>query len=151
MIPKNTDSALADSDRSLAYALARLGLGINIALHGLVRLPKLDAFASGLREQFAQSILPGPLVYFCGYGIAIGETAIGILLVLGLFLRPALVAGTLLMILLITGTCLIENWSAAGLQMTYLGFYAVLLATIRHDAWSLDKLRRTSFPTAKDS
>ncbi|AHF93285.1 DoxX family protein [Opitutaceae bacterium TAV5] len=141
----STDSR---SDYRLAHALARLGLGVNIALHGLVRLPKLDAFASGLREQFAQSILPGPLVYLSGCGIVIGEAVIGVLLVLGLFLRPALVAGTLLMILLITGSCLIENWGAAGIQMTYLGFYAVLLATVRHDAWSLDSRRRGSSPAA---
>ena len=129
------------SEYRLAHALARLGLGVNIALHGFVRLPKLDAFSNGLREQFAQSILPGPLVYASGYGIAIGEAIIGVLLVLGFFLRPTLVAGTLLMIVLITGSCLIENWSAAGIQMTYLGFYAVLLATVRHDGWSLDAWR----------
>ncbi len=129
-------------DFSLAHALARIGLGVNIALHGLVRLPKLDAFAFGLRDQFAQSILPGPLVYASGYGIAIGEAVIGVLLLLGLFLRPSLVAGAGLMLVLITGSCLIENWGAAGIQMTYLGFYAVLLATARHDAWSLDRVRR---------
>lgn len=137
------NDSVSHPDHRLAHALARLGLGINIALHGIVRLPKLDAFASGLRDQFAQSILPGPLVYLSGYGIAIGEAVIGVLLVLGLFLRPTLVAGTLLMVALITGSCLIENWSAAGIQMIYLAFYAALLATARHDGWSLDSRART--------
>lgn len=126
------------SNSSLAHGLARLGLGVNIALHGFTRLPNLETFASGLREQFAQSILPAALVSVSGYGIAIGEAVIGTLLVLGLFMRSALVAGSVLMILLLAGTCLIQNWNAAAIQMTYLGFYGVLLATAKYDRLSLD-------------
>ncbi|HSJ01850.1 MAG TPA: DoxX family protein [Verrucomicrobium sp.] len=131
----------ADENRTLAYALARVGLGVNIALHGLVRLPKLDSFAKGLQEQFASSILPSFLVQVSAYGIVFAEAVLGVLILLGWFLRPALVLGALLMIFLITGTCLIENWSAAGIQMTYLGFYAVLLATANYDGFSVDQLR----------
>ena len=94
-------------------------------------------------EQFAQSILSPALVYASGYGIAIGEAAIGTLLLLGLFLRPALAAGTLLMILLLTGTCLIQNWSVAGIQMTYLAFYCALLATAKYDRLSIDGWRKS--------
>ena len=64
-------------DYALAHGLARLGLGANIALHGYTRLPDPSGFASGLREQFAQSILPPSLVYASGYGIAVGEVVIG--------------------------------------------------------------------------
>lgn len=137
-----TPAADLSLNRSLAYALARVGLGVNIALHGLVRLPKLEAFATGMQEQFAKSVLPGGLVHVTAYGIAIGEAVLGLMILVGWFLRPALVLGALLMILLITGTCLIENWSGAGLQMTYLGFYAVMIATVQHDGCSIDSLRR---------
>jgi thiosulfate dehydrogenase [quinone] large subunit len=82
------------SDYALAHGLARLGLGMNIALHGYTRLPNLRGFASGVSEQFAQSILPASVVDVSGYGIAIGEAIIGTLLLLGLFLRPALAAGS---------------------------------------------------------
>lgn len=128
-------------DTALAHGLARLALGVNIALHGLTRLPDLPGFAASLQKQFEGSILPAGVVYASGYGIAIAEAAIGVLLVLGLFLRPTLVAGMLLMIFLLTGVCLIQNWSVAGLQMTYVAFYAVLLATARHDRYSVDALR----------
>jgi hypothetical protein len=63
-------------DYALAHGLVRLGLGVNIALHG-TRVPHLSGFSSGLREQFAQSILPPSLVYASGYGIAVGEAVIG--------------------------------------------------------------------------
>lgn len=132
---------MKDSDLRLAYALARLGLGLNIALHGLIRIPKLPAFAAGMQETFSGSILPPALVYVTAYGIAIAEVIIGILLILGLVLRPALVAGTLLMILLISACCLIENWSAVGIQMVYLAFYCVMIATATFDSRSLDSLR----------
>lgn len=125
-------------DAAWAHGLARLGLGINIALHGLTRLPDLEGFASGLKEQFAGSILPPALVHFSAYGIAIGEAVIGVLLVLGLWLRPSLVAGSLLMSFLLFGTCLIQNWSGAGIQMTYLAFYSAMLATAKYDRFSMD-------------
>ena len=50
-------------DKALAHGLARLGLGVNIALHGFVRLPNLSGFAADMQKQFAETFLPGPLVY----------------------------------------------------------------------------------------
>jgi thiosulfate dehydrogenase [quinone] large subunit len=132
-------------DRRMAYALARIGLGLNIALHGLVRLPHITTFSAGLRPEFAQTILPGALVELTGYLIVLGEAAVGLLVLFGLLLRPALAAGTFLMVLLEFGTCLRQEWNTAGLQLTYLGFYAVLIATVRYDAFSLDRLRRGPF------
>jgi thiosulfate dehydrogenase (quinone) large subunit len=133
----------AARDRSLAYALARAGLGLNIALHGLVRLPHIASFAAGLRPEFSQTILPAALVELTGYGIVIGEALVGLLVLFGLRLRPALVAGLLLMLLLEFGTCLRQEWNTAGLQLTYVAFYAALIATARYDTCSLDRLRRT--------
>jgi thiosulfate dehydrogenase [quinone] large subunit len=119
-------------NRFLAYTLARLGLGLNIAMHGLVRLPHVGQFATELRGQFSQTILPGFLVQLAGYGIVAGETCVGILILMGLCLRPALVAGIMLMFLLEFGTCLLQQWSGAAIQLTYIGFYAVMLAAFEY-------------------
>jgi thiosulfate dehydrogenase (quinone) large subunit len=127
-------------DFAWAHGLARLGLGINIAVHGYTRLPNLAGFASHLTEQFAQSILPASLLYASGYAIAIGEAVIGTLLVLGVFLRSTLIAGALLMIVLIGGTCLIQDWDTAAIQMTYLAFYCALLAGSKFDCFSVSNL-----------
>ena len=129
-------------DASLAHGLARLALGLNIAMHGYGRLANLTGFATAMVKQFARTFLPSPLVYITGLGIAIGETVIGTLLLVGLFLRPTLVIGMLLMLLLIFGTALIQQWDIASIQMIYFAFYAMLLSTIGYDRFSLDGLRR---------
>jgi thiosulfate dehydrogenase (quinone) large subunit len=126
------------SNKALAHSLARLGLGVDIALHGFVRLPDLSGFAAGMQKQFAETFLPGSLVYATGYCIAIGETIIGTLLALGLWVRPALTSGSLLMILLLAGISLLQNWSVAALQFAYRAFYAAVLATATCDRFSVD-------------
>ena len=136
-------------DRCIAHALARFGFGVNIALHGLVRLPHIAQFSAGMEKEFAATFLPGGLVYATGFLIAIGEAAIGLLLIVGWLLRPALVAGALLIILLLFGVCLLQKWDVASLQLTYLAFYAVLLATISNDRFSIDGWRRSPTPKGR--
>jgi thiosulfate dehydrogenase (quinone) large subunit len=68
-------------------------------------------------KHFAATFLPSPLVYITGLGIAIGEAGIGTLLVFGLLLRPTLVVGTLLMLLLIFGSTLIQDYQGLSTQM----------------------------------
>jgi thiosulfate dehydrogenase (quinone) large subunit len=66
--------------------------------------------------------------------------------VLGLWLRPALTSGSLLMILLLTGTCLLQDLSVAGLQLGYLAFYSALLATATCDRFSIDDVLQSRTP-----
>ncbi len=134
------------SDIGLAVALARLGLGVNIALHGWTRVFKFQEFLAHLEKQFANSALPQPLVDASAYGIVGGECVIGILLLLGLALRFSLVAGSVLMIVLLFGTCLIQDWGAAGDQLIYLAYYAALLALCGLDRWSLDRRDPSATP-----
>jgi len=129
-------------DPALAHGLARVALGLNVAMHGYTRSPNLAGFANGMVKQFAATLLPSPLVYVTGCGIAIGEAVIGTLLVLGLLCRPALVLGTLLMLLLIFGSTLIQQWDIVSVQMIDVAFYTGLLATVRYDRFSLDGLRQ---------
>jgi thiosulfate dehydrogenase [quinone] large subunit len=138
---KNESTREAGFDAALSHCLARLALGLNIAVHGYSRLPNLVAFANGMVKQFSATFLPSPLVYITGFGIAIGEGVLGTLLVFGLLLRPALVLGTLLMLLLIFGSALIQQWEIVSVQMIYVAFYVGLLATVRFDRFSLDRLR----------
>ena len=131
------------NEHDRARQSARLGLGVDISLHGFVRLPDLSGFAAGMQKQFAETFLPGSLVYAIGC-IAIGETVVGTLLVLGLWVRPALTSGSLLMILLLAGTSLLQNWSVAGLQLGYLAFYAAVFG--HRDLRSLLHRRRIAEP-----
>jgi thiosulfate dehydrogenase (quinone) large subunit len=69
--------------------------------------------------------MPASLLYASGYAIAIGEAVIGMLLILGVFLRSNLIAGALLMIALLRGTCLIQDWDTAAIRMIYLAFWGI--------------------------
>ncbi len=133
-------------NRALAHALARVCLGVNISIHGLARIPHIGAFASGMRGEFSQTILPGALVEASGYAIVIAEAVIGLLVLVGLGLRGALIAGTVLMIILEFGTCLRQEWNTAGLQLPYVAFYVILLATLHCDRYSVDACRRQGRP-----
>lgn len=129
-------------DASAAHLLARLALGLNMAMHGLTRIPRFGDFKGYLTKEFANSPLPPDLVDISAIGIVAAESVIGVLLLLGLFQRVALIAGGALMLMLLFGVCLIWNWNAAGAQMVYVIFFAGLLATLKYDRWSVDAWRK---------
>ena len=123
-----------------AYLIARLAIGATIFGHGLVRLPKLGEFARGTAESFEKSVLPAALVLPFGYLIAVSEFIIGLLVLAGLFTRQASVAGGLLMILLIAGTSLIENWGAIPSQLLHTLFFILLIEYEEANSWAADNL-----------
>ncbi len=125
-------------DRQAAYAILRLCLGVNMLLHGAVRIPHLAAFASGMTAQFQGTVLPGFAVKAFGLFLPFAEGLIGLLLVLGWRTRAALIAGGLFMVLLVTGTALRSDWPALGIQMIYSALYYLLLRDIPHNRFSLD-------------
>lgn len=126
------------TDYALAHLVGRVGLGINIALHGWTRIPDFAAFQAFLQQQFEGSLLAPSLVNTMAYVIVGLESVIGLFLLLGLALRYTLLAGGMLMWILLFGVCLVQNWSAAGSQMVYLAIFAALLATVRFDRYSVD-------------
>jgi thiosulfate dehydrogenase (quinone) large subunit len=125
-------------DRRLAYLLLRLTLGINILLHGAVRLPALGAFAAGTVQQFADTPLPAVTVRLFGLLLPFLETAIGLLLTVGLWTRWALVAGALLIVALVFGTALRSDWETLSIQMIYGIIYYLLLTGRTYDYFALD-------------
>ncbi len=127
-------------DRRLAYALFRFTLGLNLLLHGLVRIGDLGGFAQGLVQGFADTVLPAALVRLFAYALVPAEAVIGALLILGLFTRAALVAGALVMAALVFGTALRQEWTTLGLQMNYALFYALLLFLSEYNGFSVDRL-----------
>ncbi len=127
------------NDRHLAYFILRLGTGINFLIHGLVRMPKLKQFASGMAENFSSTPLPGSLVKAFAYGLPFAEASVGLLLVLGLFTRWAAFGSGLIICALLFGTTLQENWGTAGSQMGYLLVIYFLIAHREYNWLSIDK------------
>jgi thiosulfate dehydrogenase [quinone] large subunit len=129
------------SDASVAYALLRLTLGVNIGLRGIVRIAHgPSAFAQGIVKQMEATILPASLVYAFAATLIWVEATVGILLILGLQTRPALIVGGLMMTLLTFGTMQIENFQNAWLQLTYALVLFVMLALRSWNRISVDAL-----------
>jgi len=130
---------LSNSDEKIAYALLRAVTGINLLMHGVSRLLAGTAgFAGHLNEQFARSPLPPGLVHLFGTVLPTVEGLIGLLLLIGLKTRWALIAASFLMMVLTFGAALVQDWSVAGTQLVYALIFSVLLFMRRYNSWSLD-------------
>ncbi|QKG54557.1 DoxX family membrane protein [Hymenobacter sp. BRD67] len=124
----------------LAFVLGRLLLGVNFLMHGLVRLPKLPVFRAGILKEFAASPLPPGLVSAFATVLPFVEGGIGLLLVLGLLTRPALMAAMLLIISLVVGSSLLEKWSLVGDQLLYGLYIITLVIHLQRNRLCLDRL-----------
>jgi len=132
------------SDTLLAYALLRVAFGINIMFHGVARLlVGHAAFLAYLSHYFehAPSMPAGFLPVF-GWILPPVETALGLLLVLGLFSRFAMIAGFAVMVMLVFGTNLAQDWVVSGLQLIYCIIYYFLLAHRELNVIAVDSLWR---------
>ncbi len=122
------------------FLLLRLAIAVSALGHGLVRLPKFSAFSNWMINSFEKSILPKILVVPFSYVLPLAEFTVGLLLFTGLFTRPASIMGAIIMIVLIFGTTMIENWEAVPSQLIHVAFYAVLLQFSQYNILALDNL-----------
>ncbi len=127
----------------MPFFLARLAIGVSLLGHGLVRLPKLSGFSAWMVDKFKNSLLPEALVIPFSYALPIAELLTGGLIVLGLFTRLALTAGSWIMIILIFGSSMVEDWGAIPSQLIHVAFLTVLLVFEQsHNTYALDKINR---------
>lgn len=125
-----------------AFVTSRWLLGISFLAHLLVRGPKLAAFQAGLLKQFAGTVLPAALVGPYALGLPWVEGAIGALLLLGWYTRPALVATMLVLMSLVLGSSLLEQWATVGTQLLYGLYVFALLLHVQHNCLGLDRRGR---------
>ncbi|ASZ13430.1 DoxX family membrane protein [Chitinophaga pendula] len=128
-------------NNTIAFLLARLAIGASMFGHGLVRLPKLNKFSEWMVGTFEHSIIPKALVTPFSYVVPIVEFAIGGMLILGLWTKAALIIGAALMVSLIFGSCMIENWDIITPQLIHTAFFTVLLNYVStYNTFAIDKL-----------
>jgi thiosulfate dehydrogenase (quinone) large subunit len=127
-------------DRKLAYLMLRFTLGLAILMHGIVRLPHVHAFADGMVKQFAETILPAAIVRSFALSLVIAEAIVGLLLLLGLWTRWALLLGATLISALVFGTALRSDWDTLAIQMLFALIYGALLAARKYNSYSVDAL-----------
>ena len=133
----------ADSGRDGAYAylLLRLTLGVNICMHGISRiLAGPGSFAHSLVSLFQKTPLPIWMLLAFGLTLPWLEAILGLLLLLGLRTRAALIGGSLLLMVLTFGSTLRQDWESVGLQLIYASVYAALLTFRQRNIYSLDRL-----------
>ncbi|GEO05632.1 hypothetical protein AAE02nite_32960 [Adhaeribacter aerolatus] len=103
-----------------ALFILRLGLGINMLMHGLVRLPKLDAFATKMAAGFENYWLPTAVAKPFLMFLPILEFLAGLLILVGgKWGRYGFVLCGLILAALLFGTTLKEDWGTAGTQLIY--------------------------------
>ncbi|BAU51932.1 hypothetical protein [Mucilaginibacter gotjawali] len=123
----------------IAFFLLRAGLGLNILLHGLVRLKNGRVlFLNALAREFEGSGLPPLTIKTAGLALPYLETGIGLLLVCGLETQGVLIAGCLLMFLLLAGKSLVSDWVTVTFQMIYILVYCILLFYLQFNRISAD-------------
>lgn len=125
-----------------AFALLRITMGINFLGHGLVRFSKLNGFRDWMVTSFKDSLIPSFAVSIWGTVLPFVEFGIGLLLILGLFTYRASITGAIVIIFLLFGSTLIENWDWAGMQMIYGLFFYFLITNTEKNSWSIDNLIR---------
>ncbi len=111
-------------------------------MHGLVRLPHLNNFADGMVKQFADTLLPPLVVRPFSNLLVFVEAIVGLLVLLGLWTRKALVVGAATMAALMFGTALRSDWNILAIQLLYAAIYAALLGAREWNVYSLDTLLR---------
>lgn len=126
----------------LAFFVARIAIGVNLLVHGLVRIPKLIAFAEGLTKGFSETLLPTFIVAPFAYVLPFIELILGLFLIVGFKTRVAVVTSTFLITLLIFGSGLKEDWAAVGTQMIYVIFFFLLLKNLDHNCIAIDSKRK---------
>ncbi|QSQ13470.1 DoxX family membrane protein [Myxococcus landrumensis] len=136
-------------DRHLAHGVLRLVLGLNIAVHGAVRVSAPGAFADTLVQGFAGTLLPGWSVRVFALGLPFIELGVGLAILLGVRLRASLVAGGLVIAMLTFGESLRQQWSTVGLQLGYALAYFVLLLRAADARFTVDGWLASSRPGAR--
>lgn len=124
--------------KPLPYLLLRMLVGMSLFGHGLVRMPKLDAFSTWMVGQFKNSLLPEALVTPFSYILPSAELITGALLLIGLFTRWALVSGCIIMLVLIFGSSLIEEWGSIPSQLLHGFLLVILLQYVEANTHSID-------------
>jgi thiosulfate dehydrogenase [quinone] large subunit len=115
-------------DKFKAIHILRIGLGINMLMHGLVRIPSLEGFVTKASGGFANTPMPPALVNGFLHVLPFIEALVGLLILIGdKASRIGYIAGGLLITVLIFGTDLHQDWATTSQQMIYLLTFATAL------------------------
>jgi thiosulfate dehydrogenase [quinone] large subunit len=132
----------------LGYTTLRLAIGMSMLIHGVVRLPKIEAFTRATLKMFADSPLPAFAVSTFARITPPVEFLVGLLVLLGLATRFGLTLGGIWMVALIFGSTLIEKFDLVGIQLLYSLIFFLLLQYLERNTFSIDSVIRRPLKTS---
>jgi thiosulfate dehydrogenase (quinone) large subunit len=138
-------------DQALGYFVLRVGLGLAVMLHGLVRLSIYGQFIDATVKQFAGTFLPVASVKLLAYTLPFAESAIGFFVLIGLGTRYASFLGGLFMVPLLLGMNILQQWAIVEIQLIYVLFYFLLLVFREWNEYSVDGLMRRNKRRVRES
>ena len=132
------------SDAVIAYTILRVSFGANIMLHGVSRIVMGHAaFLAYLTHYFEKaSYIPVSMLSVFATVQPWVELILGLLLMIGLATRFSLIAGGLVVMCLVFGTNLAQDWLVSGLQLIYAFLYYYLLVHLEQNRYSVDGARQ---------
>lgn len=135
------------NDKVLAFTLLRLFMGLNMFMHGAVRLGEnYGAFIAWTQGVFADTWLPAWLVTLEAALIPGVEMLIGVLLFLGFKTRFALMLAVGLMATLVFGMNLVQDWELVFRHVVYVFVFSCIMFNMEYNEFSLDARRSSAAP-----
>lgn len=126
-------------DIVLAYTFLRVIVGVNYFNHGATRIGNLSGFMDSMGAAMADAWMPAALVRINAALVPPVELIVGALLIVGLVTRGALIACLALMVMLMYGVTIVQNWDTAASQLIYDIILVALLAGLGFNQISLDR------------
>ncbi|MGB3691628.1 MAG: DoxX family protein [Spirulinaceae cyanobacterium] len=142
---------LRRGDIILAYTFLRLIVGINYFNHGFTRLGNIPDFVAGMVDKFQGTFIPEILIRINAALVPPVELIVGLLITIGLLTRSALIACFALMLILMYGVTLVQDWQVAGGQLTYNLALFILLAGLGFNTISVDNWWQKRSKKSKDN
>jgi thiosulfate dehydrogenase [quinone] large subunit len=145
--PRPAGSTLA-SEASMGHRLGYLGLrlclGLGFMLHGVARIffGNYQPYLTEYMKRMVGSPLPTELIRPFLMTLPFIEALIGFLLLIGLLTRYVAFGCSLVMLSLLFGTGLRQDWNGMQTQLIYTFFLTYLLMNIEWNHWSVDRLLR---------
>ncbi|MCH2246569.1 MAG: DoxX family protein [Crocosphaera sp.] len=130
--------SLRTKDIVAAYTLLRIVVGVNYFNHGFTRIFDVPSFINAMVNVMQDSGIPEFLVRINAALVPPVELIVGILITVGFLTRSALIACFILMIILMYGITMIQNWDGASSQLIYNIVLFILLAGVNFNRFSID-------------
>jgi thiosulfate dehydrogenase (quinone) large subunit len=137
-------SQQAASGRVLGYVVLRVCLGFAFMMHGVARIffGHFHPYLAEYTNRFVGSPLPLVVARDFLAVLPFIEALLGFLLLIGLATRSTLCSCGFIMLCLLFGTCLRQDWNGAQTQLLYTFLFAYLLMNVESNHWSVDELRQ---------